>query len=95
MTKLTEEHLTELEEIVTHTITFIDERLIPRDLLITTEKQLKTIDPRDTVFVALAKHLQGKLWTGDMQLHNGLKAKLYKDIILTAELSLLLDDFER
>ena len=95
ITKLTEDQVLELEELVTKHITFIDERLIPQDILIRTEAQLKSIDPDDTVFVALTKHLEGKLWTGDMQLFNGLKAKRFKDIILTSELSLLLDDLEQ
>ena len=95
ITKLTEDQLWEFEELVTQHITFIDERLIPQDLLIKTEIQLKAIDPDDTVFVALTKHLKGKLWTGDLQLYNGLKAKRFKDIILTSELSLLLDDLEQ
>ena len=95
ITKLTEDQLAEFEELVTQHITFIDERLIPQDLLIKTETQLKSIDPDDTVFVALTKHLEGKLWTGDLQLYNGLKAKRFKDIILTSELSLLLDDLEQ
>ena len=95
LTKLTEDQLSELEDLITQHITFIDERLIPQDLLIKTEIQLKAIDPDDTVFVALTKHLEGKLWTGDLQLYNGLKAKRFKDIILTSELSLLLDDLEQ
>jgi len=95
LTKLTEVQLSELESLVTQKITFIDERLIPNDLLIKTEIQLKTIDPNDTVFVALTKRLEGKLWTCDMRLYSGLKAKRFKDIILTSELSLLLDDLER
>ena len=95
LTKLTEDQLSELEDLVTQHITFIDERLIPQDILIKTEIQLKAIDPDDTVFVALAKHLEGKLWTGDLQLYNGLKAKRFKDIILTSDLSLLLDDLEQ
>lgn len=95
ITKLTEAQLLELEKLVTQNITFIDERLIPQDLLVKTEAQLKAIDKNDTVFVALTKHLEGKLWTGDMQLYRGLKAKRFKDIILTSELSLLLDDLER
>lgn len=95
ITKLTENQLLELEKLVAQHITFIDERLIPQDILIKTEMQLKAIDPYDTVFVALAKHLEGKLWTGDLQLYNGLKAKRFKDIILTSELSLLLDDLEQ
>ena len=61
----------------------------------TKEAQLKTVDADDTVFVALTKHLEGKLWTGDLQLYNGLKAKRFKDIILTSELTLLLDDLEQ
>ena len=95
LTKLTEDQLSELEDLIGQHITFIDERLIPQDLLIKTEIQLKAIDQDDTVFVALAKHLKGKLWTGDLQLYNGLKAKRFKDIILTSELSLLLDDLEQ
>lgn len=95
LTKLTDEQLQELEELVTRHITFIDERLIPQKLLIKTEAQLKSIDPDDSVFVALTKHLKGKLWTGDMQLYNGLKNKRFKNIILTSELSLLLDDIEQ
>ena len=95
LTKLTEDQLSELEDLITQHITFIDERLIPQDILIKTEIQLKAIDPNDTVFVALAKHLEGKLWTGDLQLYNGLKAKRFKDIILTSDLSLLLDDLEQ
>ena len=95
LTKLTEDQLSELEDLITQHITFIDERLIPQDLLIKTEIQLKAIDPDDKVFVALAKHLEGKLWTGDLQLYNGLKAKRFKNIILTSELSLLLDDLEQ
>lgn len=94
LTKLPEDRLSELEELIIQKITFIDERLIPQEILAKTEAQLKAIDPDDTVFVALAKHLDGKLWTGDLQLYKGLKAKRFKDIILTAELSLLLDDLE-
>ena len=93
-TKLTNEELSEIEELITHNITFIDERLLPKALLLKTEILLETIDPNDTPFVALTKHLEGKLWTGDMQLYNGLLSKRFKDIILTADLSLLLDDLE-
>ncbi len=95
LTKLADKDLNELEELVTRNIIFIDERLLPQELLLKTEVLLKSIDPGDTAFVALTKHLNGKLWTGDMQLYNGLKAKRFKDIMLTAELSLLLEDLKR
>jgi len=35
------------------------------------------------------------LWTGDMQLYKGLKAKRFKRIINTADLSILLNALER
>jgi predicted nucleic acid-binding protein len=95
ITKLKGEELAELEELIIQHITFIDERLIPQDLLVKTEDYLKEIDPNDTVFVALTQLLDGKLWTGDMKLYNGLKAIRFKDILLTSELSLLLDDLEQ
>ena len=95
LTKLGELQLTELENLVVQHITFIDERLIPKALLVKTEHILKTIDINDTIFVPLAKHLDGKLWTGDLQLYKGLRAKRFKDVILTSELSILLDDLEQ
>jgi predicted nucleic acid-binding protein len=57
LTKLTEIELTELEEIITNKITFINERLLPQELLLKTEKQLESIDSNDTAFVTLTKHL--------------------------------------
>ena len=95
LTNLAEANLTELETLITQPITFIDERLLSQDLLLTTEVLLKSIDPNDTPFVALTTHLEGKLWTGDMQLYNGLKAKRFFDVITTAELSSLLEDLEQ
>ena len=95
MTKLTEESLTELEMLVTQNITFIDERLLPRELLLNTEVLLQLIDQNDTPFVALTRHLGGKLWTGDMELYNGLKATGFNEILTTTELFLLPDDLGR
>ena len=94
-TKLSEAELIELETLITQNITFIDERLLPQELLEKTEALLKSIDPNDTPFVALTRHLEGKLWTGDMQLYDGLKAKYFEDILTSSELSLLLNDLER
>jgi predicted nucleic acid-binding protein len=94
LTKLTDAQLSELERIVTANITFINEELLPEKLLIKTEKLLAEIDPDDTPFVAMTKHLGAKLWTGDMELYKGLRAKRFKDVVTTAELSTLLDELE-
>jgi predicted nucleic acid-binding protein len=95
LTKLSDDELTELEMLIINNITFINEALLPPAILLKTENLLNSIDSNDTPFVALTRHLKGKLWTGDVQLYNGLKAKRFKDIVTTAELSLLLDDLER
>jgi predicted nucleic acid-binding protein len=94
LTKLSIDDLAEIETLLTGNITFINEELLPKELLLTTENLLKNIDIADTPFVALARHLEAKLWTGDMKLYNGPKAKRFKNIISTAELSLLTDQLE-
>ena len=94
ITKLSDRELLELINLVTDKITFIDERLVPKDLLRKCEELLLSIDPDDSFFVALALHLDGKLWTGDKKLLAGLKSKKIKLAIQTSELSLLLDDLE-
>ena len=94
LTKLSVENLDELQNLVTGNVTFINEKLLPEKLLQSTEILLQNIDTSDTVFVALTKQLQAKLWTGDMQLYKGLKTKKFKEVITTTELSLLLDHLE-
>ena len=64
MTKQSIDDLAELETLLTCNITFINDELLPKELLLSTEDILKNIDIGDTPFVALAKHLEAKLWTG-------------------------------
>lgn len=40
----------------------------------------------DTIFVGFSEYLKAKLWTGDKELTQGLKAKGFKRIINTNEL---------
>jgi predicted nucleic acid-binding protein len=95
LTKLTSEEIDELEQLVCANITFINEALIPEKFLIEAEILLHDIDPNDTPFVALSKHLRADLWTGDMALYKGLTKKGEKNIILTTDLSSRLDRLER
>ena len=84
-----------MEFITTKKITFISEGLIPQKHLLFAEGLMEDIDPDDTSFVALARHLKAKLWTGDKELYAGLKSKKFNNVVTTQELSDLLDDLER
>ena len=80
---------------VTKNITFIHEGLLPEKTIHTAEKILKDIDINDTIFVALAKNLNAKIWTGDKELIAGLKNKRFKDVVTTREMLDFLETIEK
>ena len=94
-TKLTDDELGELQQLIAQNITFIHEALLPEKVIIASEKLLKEIDINDTLFVALTKNLNARLWTGDKELIKGLKLKKFKSLITTSELLELLDSPEK
>lgn len=94
LTQLTATELAELENLITQNTTFINEHLLPVELVEETKIQLQNIDPFDVAFVAMAKHLNAKLWTGDKKLYNPLKEQNFQNIISTPEMVVLMDDFE-
>ena len=85
-TKLSEIELDELIDLVYSKINFIDEKLIPKTILKTADELKREIDFDDAIFIALANHLNCKLWTGDKKLMNFLKMNGFKRIISTNEL---------
>jgi predicted nucleic acid-binding protein len=93
LTRLSADELTQLESFITHNITFINEHLLPIQLVEETQIQLQNIDLFDVPFVALAKHLNAKLWTGDKKLYNPLKEQNFQNSISTPEMAVLIDDF--
>jgi predicted nucleic acid-binding protein len=92
LTKLSEDELFELENLVTENISFINESLIPTKTIIAAESLLKNIDIKDTPFVALAVHLDATLWTGDSKLITGLKRKKFYNVASTSELVIIYDN---
>ncbi len=94
LTHLTGADLEEVIDKVTANIRFINEANLPAALLVRVEQSLADVDPKDTAFVALAKKLKARLWTGDKALVKGLKRSDAKLPITTADLLERLDELE-
>lgn len=86
ISRLTDQQLKDSYESLLTRVTFINEEIIPQKTWENSEKLTEGIDPDDTDFIALTKHLKGKLWTGDLKLCNGLKKKGFKNVLTTNEL---------
>lgn len=75
ISKLTDQQLEESFDALLTKISFINEEIIPKKTWEGSEKITTGVDLDDTVFIALTKHVKGKLWTGDLALREGLKKK--------------------
>lgn len=54
---------------------FVNEALIPLGLWVEAHRPRRDVDEKDTAHVALTLHLDGRLWTEDKALQEGLKAR--------------------
>ncbi len=86
ISKLTDEQLQESYDALLTKVIFINEDIIPQKVWKESEKITQGIDLDDTDFIAFTKFLKGKLWTGDIKLKNGLKAKEFKAVYTTTEI---------
>lgn len=75
LSKLSEEELIQFYHIILKRINLYKEDLIQTNNLKLAYNLCKDIDIYDTVHVALTLELQGKLWTGDNKLKQGLIKK--------------------
>lgn len=83
--------LSEEQLLISYTLTiaklkFINEEIIPIEIWLAAEQLTKEIDEDDVDFVALAKFLNAKLWTGDKVLYKGLLKLNFNDVLNTSEL---------
>ena len=83
---LNNDDLSELIALVESRIFFLEEELLPSDVVTQAKEWVKDVDFDDFAFVAVAIHLDAWLWTGDKKLIAGLKQKGYKRIVSTADL---------
>jgi len=79
-------------EIFSSRIKFINEQLIPSDILISSYKLCYNIDEDDAVFVALTEFINGYLWSGDKKLKEGLIKNNWDRFISTSEIILYLQN---
>lgn len=56
-------------------VDLMDEAGIPMGTWLEARRLCLDVDPKDTPFVALTLHLDGRLWTGDEVLKEGLRRK--------------------
>ena len=86
ISKLTDQQLEESYYTLLTKISFINEEIIPQKIWKNSEIIADGIDLDDTDFIALTRHLKGKLWTGDKTLRDGLKSKGFKNVLTTTEM---------
>ncbi|MBA7612475.1 hypothetical protein ES703_19711 [subsurface metagenome] len=63
----------------------IHEYEIPVDVYRQAEELCEGVDPKDTVYVAVALFLDANLWTGDKKLKEGLVKKGLSQVVQTSK----------
>jgi len=86
VSKLQENELLEIMYQVFKKIIFINETTIPVDVINKAFNLTSNIDEKDTIFVALSQYLDCKIWSGDLELINGIRAKGFDCFFTTNEL---------
>jgi predicted nucleic acid-binding protein len=81
-----EERYTYVRDKLYKHIEFIEDRVIPFDEFIHAMRIVRNIDPDDVHFVALTNYLGKLLWTGDVTLYKGLKARGYNNVVMFKEI---------
>jgi predicted nucleic acid-binding protein len=80
-TKISDEELTELIQLTTGNIQFINETILPEKNWAFAVGLLKNLDHKDVPFVALNHHLKAHLWTGEKRLVKGLLKQGYSKVL--------------
>ncbi|MEN9573003.1 MAG: hypothetical protein RL514_858 [Verrucomicrobiota bacterium] len=74
-TELPEEELLEFLNALLTRVEFVDEAAIPMGTWMEARRLCRETDAKDIAFIALALHLKCRLWSGDEELKQGLRAK--------------------
>lgn len=82
----------EIIDLVYTRITFIDDAQIPIHVYSAAARLVREVDAYDVQFVALAKYLELKLWTGDMKLYRHLLRQGFDNVASFDEVRVELRD---
>lgn len=72
---LAEDELVESLHTLVARLEFVNEANVPMGTWLEAYRLCKDVDERDTAYVALTLHLDGRLWTEDRILQDGLQAR--------------------
>ena len=73
--KVSEEAVLEALQTLVSRVEFVNEANIAMGTWMEAYRLCRDTDEKDTPYVALTLHLDGRLWTDDAKLKNGLRAK--------------------
>ena len=73
--RLPEEELLEALHTLVSRLDFVNESNIPVGTWMEAYRLCRGVDEKDTPYVALTLHLDGRLWTHDQELQRGLRAR--------------------
>jgi len=73
--RISEDDLLEALHALVNRLDFVNEATIPAGTWMEAYRLCKDVDEKDTPYVALALHLDGRLWTDDGELVRGLEAR--------------------
>ena len=73
--KVTPEAMLEALHTLVTRLDFVNEASLPLTTWMQAYRLCKGVDEKDTPYVALTLHLDGKLWTDDEELKSGLRAR--------------------
>ncbi len=92
LARLSDDEFIETYELVMRNIKVLNHKIVPFSVYEFAKKLCYEIDIDDTIFIAFTEFLEGKLWTGDKKLINGLEQKGYLNWVTT---EVLYADFTR
>ena len=86
LSKLNFDDILSIYQVILNSVTVINEKDIPKNILLESKEICREIDINDTIFIAVSKFIDSYLWTGDKKLIKGLPRKGFDKFFTTNQL---------